>query len=87
MLTWEYPPLTGGAAAHVDGLSRALATAGHDVVVLTVAGPGPVASPTDAIRVLRATRHLPVVPEESAGNAAFERRLQGFIRCTDRPHP
>ena len=35
MLTWEYPPLTGGAAAHVDGLSRALGQAGHDVVVLT----------------------------------------------------
>ena len=45
MLTWEYPPLTGGAAAHVDGLSRALGQAGHDVVVLTVGPPGPV-SPT-----------------------------------------
>ena len=28
---------TGGTAAHVDGLTAALATAGHDVVVLTIA--------------------------------------------------
>ena len=38
MLTWDFPPReTGGTAAHVVGLSHALAVAGHDVVVLTIA--------------------------------------------------
>jgi glycogen(starch) synthase len=64
MLTWEYPPLTGGAAAHVDGLSRALGAAGHDVVVLTVAPPGSTAPPSNAIRVLRAAADLPWIPED-----------------------
>jgi glycogen(starch) synthase len=34
MLTWYYPPqVVGGIAAHVDGLSRAMARHGHEVVV------------------------------------------------------
>jgi glycogen synthase len=38
MLSWDFPPrATGGIAAQVSGLSAALAAAGHDVVVLTVA--------------------------------------------------
>ena len=67
MMTWDFPPReTGGTAAHVDGLSRALADAGHDVVVLTIADRradherernGPV-------RVLRAEIGLPHVPAE-----------------------
>jgi glycogen(starch) synthase len=61
MLTWEYPPLTGGAAAHVDGLSRALDHAGHDVVVLTVGSAGGAA---DGVRVLRATAELPWIAED-----------------------
>jgi glycogen synthase len=69
-LTWEYPPLTGGAAAHVDGLSRALATAGHDVVVLTVAPLGSTASPTDPVRVLRAAADLPWIPEDDVVSSA-----------------
>lgn len=37
MLSWEYPPFViGGIAAHADGLARAMARAGHDVVVLTL---------------------------------------------------
>jgi glycogen(starch) synthase len=64
MLTWEYPPLTGGAAAHVDGLSKALRQAGHDVVVLTVGPPG-AASPTMTdVRVLRAAADLPWIPDD-----------------------
>ena len=40
MVSWEMPPLVvGGLAAHVDGLSRALARAGHEVVVLTLHHP------------------------------------------------
>jgi glycogen synthase len=64
MLTWEYPPLTGGAAAHVDGLSHALGRAGHDVVVLTVGSPGSANPDTDAVRVLRAAVELPWIPED-----------------------
>ena len=40
MLAWDFPPRTGGAAAHVDGLTRALGQIGHEVVVLTVGVPG-----------------------------------------------
>ena len=40
MLSWEYPPLVvGGIAAHVDGLARAMARAGHDVVVFSLHTP------------------------------------------------
>ncbi len=36
MLSWEYPPYKiGGIAEHVDALSRALATRGYEVHVLT----------------------------------------------------
>jgi glycogen(starch) synthase len=77
MLTWEYPPLSGGDAAHVDGLSRALATAGHDVVVLTVAPRGLTAPPSDHCRVLRAAADLPWIPEEDvvAGAASANHHL------------
>ncbi|MBO8141713.1 MAG: glycosyltransferase family 4 protein [Firmicutes bacterium] len=41
MLSWEYPPkVVGGLARHVAHLSRALAEAGHQVVVLTQEAPG-----------------------------------------------
>ena len=41
MLAWEFPPRSvGGVAAHVDGLSQALAAAGHDVVLFTLSHPG-----------------------------------------------
>jgi glycogen(starch) synthase len=64
MLTWEYPPRTGGAAAHVDGLSHALGRAGHDVVVLTVGDPATVAPAADGVRVLRASADLPWIPDD-----------------------
>ena len=41
MLSWEYPPrIIGGIARHVEELSRALARAGVEVVVVTAHHPG-----------------------------------------------
>jgi len=41
MLCWEYPPrIIGGLARHVEGLSRALASLGHEVHVITLDFPG-----------------------------------------------
>jgi glycogen(starch) synthase len=67
MLSWEYPPLViGGIAAHVDGLSRALARAGHDVVVCS---PHHAGEPDDSViagvRVLRADVGLPWLPDDA----------------------
>jgi glycogen(starch) synthase len=56
MLSWEYPPqVVGGLGRHVEGLSAALAAAGHEVTVLTRAAPGAAgAELTSAgVRVLR----------------------------------
>ncbi len=67
MLSWDFPPrVTGGNAAHVQGLSRALAEAGHDVVVLTPATSHH-HSPSEQlgkVRVLRAEIGLPHILEE-----------------------
>jgi glycogen(starch) synthase len=42
VVSWEYPPVVvGGLGRHVHALSRALADAGHDVVVLTRRPAGP----------------------------------------------
>lgn len=65
MLSWEFPPRsTGGIAAHVAGLSRALARAGHDVVVLTVADRAAElsAEPPEGVRVIRTMVDLPWLP-------------------------
>jgi glycogen synthase len=41
MLTWEYPPrIIGGISRHVEGLSRSLASMGHEVHVITLDFPG-----------------------------------------------
>jgi glycogen synthase len=66
MLSWEYPPhIVGGISVHVAGVSKALASAGHEVVVLTFAQPG---SPRDevveGVRVLRAPIDLPWFPDD-----------------------
>jgi glycogen(starch) synthase len=70
MLSWEYPPfVVGGIAAHADGLARALARGGHDVVVLTLQRHehGTSAAPDDevldGVRVLRADADLPWLPD------------------------
>jgi glycogen synthase len=67
MASWEYPPLVvGGLAAHVDGLSRALARRGHEVVVLTLHHPdAPDDSVVEGVRVLRAHADLPWVPHDN----------------------
>lgn len=65
MLSWDFPPRgTGGIAAQVSGLSAALAAAGHDVVVLTVADrPAELgAKPPPGVRVLRTLVDLPWLP-------------------------
>ena len=67
MLTWDFPPReSGGTAAHVFGLSHALADAGHDVVVLTIADRGAdlAAEASGPVRVLRAPVDLPHIPAE-----------------------
>lgn len=74
MLSWEHPPaVTGGVAAHVVGLSNALAAAGHDVVVLTLADRGAdhTAERTGPVRVLRVDVDLPhITPERYLADAA-----------------
>ena len=67
MLSWEFPPRSvGGVAAHVDGLSQALAAARNEVALLTLAHPG---SPADTVqggvRVLRARIDLPWLPDDA----------------------
>ncbi len=66
MLSWEYPPLVvGGISAHADGLARALARAGHEVVVLTLHHPdAPEDSVVDGVRVVRARAELPWLPDD-----------------------
>ena len=66
MLTWEFPPRSvGGVAAHVDGLSQALAAAGHDVVLFTLGDRGiPTDSTVGGVRVLRARDDLPWLPDD-----------------------
>ncbi len=66
MLSWEYPPLVvGGIAAHVDGLSRALSRAGHDVTVFSLHHPAAVDDEVvDGVRVLRANVDLPWLPDD-----------------------
>ena len=61
MLSWEYPPgAAGGMAAHVDGLSRAMASAGHDVVLFTRINPScAVDEVVKGVRVVRADVDMP----------------------------
>jgi len=41
MLSWEYPPrVIGGLARHAEGLSKAMASLGHEVHVVTLDFPG-----------------------------------------------
>jgi glycogen(starch) synthase len=65
MVSSEMPPLViGGLATHVNGLSRALVRAGHEVVVLTLHHPDvPDDSVVDGVRVLRAHTDLPSLPD------------------------
>lgn len=60
-LAWEYPPLVyGGIAPHVQQLSQALATLGHEVTVVTQAHPAaPADAAVDGVRVVRVPHHPP----------------------------
>ena len=66
MLSWEYPPrVVGGIAAHVDGLARAMARAGHDVVVFSLDHPKVGDDEmVEGVRVLRANIDLPWLPDD-----------------------
>ncbi len=69
MLSWDFPPrATGGIAAQVAGLGAALARAGHDIVIVTVADrPAEIdATPPDGVRVLRTLVDLPWLPPSEA---------------------
>lgn len=64
LLSWEFPPNhVGGLGRHVHDLGAALAAAGHQVTVITVADPGQPPAPAEAagMRVHRVARP----PEES----------------------
>jgi glycogen(starch) synthase len=65
MVSWEYPPhIVTGVSTHVRGLARALAAAGHDVVVFTSSSTdAPHAFDDDGVRVRRATVDLPFVDD------------------------
>jgi glycogen synthase len=58
MLSWEYPPrVIGGLSRHVEGLSRALASLGHEVHVITLDFPG---APYDEEEGLLYVHRVPV---------------------------
>ena len=87
MLSWEYPPFViGGIAAHVDGLARAMARSGHDVVVLSLQRHEPGTDPVpddevvDGVRVLRAVTDLPWLPDDDlvARMASANHQLVGL---------
>lgn len=73
MVTWEFPPdAVGGVSAHVDGLTRAMSRAGHEVVVLTLASNSREDETVEnGVRVLRAHIDLPWMPDDhEVGHAA-----------------
>lgn len=91
MLSWEYPPfVVGGIAAHVDGLTRAMARSGHDIVVLTlhrrdlvrevIADHAADDEVVEGVRVLRAAADLPWLPDDDlvARMASANHQLVGL---------
>lgn len=90
MLSWDFPPrVTGGNAAHVHGLSQALAAAGHEVVVLTPATNHRHAAieQLGAVQVLRADIGLPHIPAERylAVAASANHALTQLVLDADSP--
>ncbi len=71
-LSYDFPPLGGGASAVVSGLSRELARLGHTVDVVTMGFRGlPRQDVVDGVRVhripcLRRRRHLCTIPEAAS---------------------
>ena len=65
MLSWDLPPqAVGGTAAHVTGLSEALAAAGHEMVVLSIDDPrvDRDAERSGPVQILRAAHDMPWIP-------------------------
>jgi glycogen(starch) synthase len=64
MLSWEFPPrLVGGLGRHVDALTRALVTAGHEVHVVSRSHPdAPAEERRGALHVTRVDASPPLVP-------------------------
>ncbi|WP_320066245.1 glycosyltransferase family 4 protein [Micromonospora sp. RTGN7] len=90
MLSWEYPPvLVGGLGRHVHALSVALATAGHDVTVITRHTDGaPLEEYADGVRILRATEDPVTFPLATtsllAWTMAFNHTLtRAALRATE----
>jgi glycogen(starch) synthase len=90
VVSQEFPPLgVGGVAAHVDGLCRAMARAGHEVVVVTY-GSSTVSDDevVAGVRVLRADTSFPWLPgdESVATQASANHQLvQLLARIGDGP--
>jgi glycogen synthase len=85
MLSWEFPPSsTGGTAAHVDGLARAMRRAGHEVVLISQLVDGaPADAMQDGLRVLRVPVDMPWISERpvaatASANHAFVRAAAEF---------
>lgn len=72
MFSWETPPaVSGGRAAHVDGLAHALADAGHEVVVITRLTPGTWKyTESGSFRTLRVEIDLPWLPDRAIARVA-----------------
>jgi glycogen synthase len=80
MLSWEYPPrIIGGLARHVEGLSKALASTGNEVHVVTLDFPGaPYEEQEGSLYVHRVAVDLPAPTFHTwvlLFNHFFEKRL------------
>jgi glycosyltransferase involved in cell wall biosynthesis len=85
MLSWEYPPrIIGGLARHVEGLSRALTTLGHEVHVITLDFPStPYEEVNGSLYIHRAAVDLPAPTFHTwvlLFNHFFEKRVGQLAR-------
>ena len=73
MLSWEYPPLlVGGLGRHVHALATTLATAGHEVTVVTRHTPGTLREEyAEGVRIIRAPDDPPAFPVENGNMLAW----------------
>ncbi|WBB67533.1 glycosyltransferase family 4 protein [Micromonospora sp. WMMD812] len=90
ILSWEYPPvLVGGLGRHVHALSVALATAGHEVTVVTRHADGaPLEEYADGVRIIRAAEDPVTFPLATnsllAWTMAFNHTLtRAALRATE----
>ncbi len=90
MLSWEYPPrIIGGLARHVEGLSRALASLGHEVHVITLDFPGaPYEESDGSLFIHRVAVDLPAPTFHTwvlLFNHFFEKRTGQLVKQYGRP--